>query len=319
MSHEADLKFEAASAPAPADPGARNIVVPFMLSGEPRKAAKSEPVPVWPDMIVAEAVEAIVTNCLQHFRTNEPAVVTQRDAAALHQVRVSMRRLRAALSLFRPALADAQFQNIRHELRWFSRQLGDARNLDVFLQSKGLPKRLRAVLGAGRNAAYDEVIEALHSKRLRLLLIDLAAWIELGRWRQNPKASRPLPEYAARRLYKWWQRIARHRDIEAMRPDERHRLRIEVKKFRYALEFVQPLHTGAGRSQNRFSKSVERLQESLGKLNDAVTARALWRKFGGKLPRSKRQEHEIEDKCLHSAQASLDRLKKIGPYWTRLA
>jgi CHAD domain-containing protein len=82
---------------------------------------------------------------------------------------------------------------------------------------------------------------------------------------------------------------------------------------------VQPLHSGAGRKQKQFYKSVEGLQESLGKLNDAVTAAALWRTFGHKPPCSKSEEQEVEEKWLRSAQASLDRIRKIGPYWTRLA
>jgi CHAD domain-containing protein len=289
------------------------------LSEQPGKATRAEPVPVRPDMIVAEAVEAVVASCIAHFRANELIVVRRRETAALHQVRVSMRRLRAALSLFRPALSDPGFDSLRSELGWFTGQLGEARNLDVFLLRKGLPKPLRAAIKAERKVAYDRVLEALRSKRLRLLLADLVDWVELGRWRQNPKAGRPLPDFVARRLYKWWQKLARHGDLQSMHADERHELRIEIKKLRYALDFVQPLHTGAGRKQKQFYKSVERLQESLGKLNDLVTARSLWRKFGHKLPRSRSGEREVEEKCLRAAQASLDRLRKIGPYWTRLA
>ena len=322
MNHEVDLK----PGPEPADERPaidralfRDAEAAFGLGGEPGKVTKAEPVPLRPDMIVAEALEAVVESCIAHFRANELIVARRRQTAALHQVRVSMRRLRAALSLFRPALSDPQFDNLRGELRWFTGQLGEARNLDVFLLRKGLPKPLRAAIKAEREEAYDRVLEALRSKRLRLLLIDLVAWVELGRWRQNPKACRPLPDFVARRLYKWWQRLARHGDLQSMHADERHELRIEIKKLRYALDFVQPLHSGAGRKPKQFYKSVERLQESLGKLNDLVTARALWRKFGHRPPRSKSEEHAVEEKCLGSAQASLDRLRKIGPYWTRLA
>jgi CHAD domain-containing protein len=296
----------------------RDAEAAFGLNEEPGEVTKAEPVPIRPDMTVADAVEAVVESCIAHFRTNELVVASSRESAALHQVRVSVRRLRAALSLFRPALADNQFDTLRHELRWFARQLGEARNLDVFLLRKDLPKPLRAAVKMEREIAYDRLIEALRSKRLRLLLIDLVAWVELGRWRQNRKASRPLGEFVARRLYKWWQRLVRLGDIEPLHADQRHELRIETKKLRYALDFVQPLHSGAERKQKQFTKSLERLQDSLGKLNDAVTARELWRRFGQGLPRPKSDEHEVEGKRLRSAQASLDRLRKIGPYWTRL-
>ena len=57
-----------------------------------------------------------------------------------------MRRLRAAFALFKPALADPQLEDLRHELRWFTGQLGEARNLDVLLQQRGLPRPLRKSL-----------------------------------------------------------------------------------------------------------------------------------------------------------------------------
>ena len=229
-----------------------------------------------------------------------------------------MRRLRAAFALFKPALSDPQFEDLRHELRWFTGQLGEARNLDVLLQQRGLPRPLRKSLKNERDGAYDQVVEALDSKRLRLLLIDLLAWLELGRWHQNNKAMRPLPDFVARRLYKWWQRIAHHDELRPMRTEERHELRIEIKKLRYALEFVQPLNVRAEGKQKQFYKGIERIQESLGRLNDLASAQAMSRQFGYKQVHPKDEVRRIEAKCLAAAQTSLDRLKKIGPYWTKL-
>lgn len=323
MTDEVDLKLER----EPADGGPdgeklffRDAETAVATGGDgPAKATKAEPVPIAPSMSVADAFATIALACIRHFRSNELLVVRQRDADALHQVRVSMRRLRAALSLFRPALADTQLDNLRHELRWFTGQLGGARNLDVFLKQRGLPRPLRKSIKAERERAYDDVVQALESKRLRLLLIDLVAWIELGRWRQNHKAMRPLQDFVARRLYKWWQKIARHGDLDPMHSHERHDLRIEIKKLRYSIEFVQPLHVRAGRKQKQFYKAVEKIQESLGRLNDLATAQAISRTFGHKNALPKSEIRKVETRCLHAAQASLDRIKEIGPYWTKLA
>jgi triphosphatase len=322
VNHEVGLVIERESADS--EPGAdraslRTVESAFAIGpDEGGKVAKAEPVPVRSEMSVAEAFETIVQSCVRHFRLNEPLVVHRRDPAALHQVRVAMRRLRAAFSLFKPALADPQFEALRQELRWFTGQLGEARNLDVLLQQRGLPRPLRKSLKKERDGAYDQVVEALDSKRLRLLLIDLVAWLELGRWHQNNKAMRPLPDFVARRLYKWWQRIAHHDELRSMRTEERHELRIEIKKLRYGLEFVQPLHVRAEGKQKQFYKGVERIQESLGRLNDLATAQAMSRQFGFKQVPPRDEAHRIEAKCRAAAQTSLDRLKKIGPYWTKL-
>jgi CHAD domain-containing protein len=223
VNHEVNLVMEREGSDP--EPGAdraslRTVESAFAIGpDESGKVAKAEPVHVRSEMSIAEAFETIVQSCVRHFRLNEPLVVHRRDPAALHQVRVAMRRLRAAFALFKPALAGPHLEDLRHELRWFTGQLGEARNLDVLLQQRGLPRPLRKSLKKQRDGAYDQVVEALVSKRLRLLLIDLLAWLELGRWHQNNKAMRPLPDFVARRLYKWWQRIAHHDELRSLRTD----------------------------------------------------------------------------------------------------
>jgi CHAD domain-containing protein len=50
----------------------------------------------------------------------------------------------------------------------------------------------------------------------------------------------------------------------------RHKLRIQTKKLRYAVEFFGTLFAGKGASkrQKKFLSALERLQDSLGDLND---------------------------------------------------
>ena len=83
----------------------------FVLAdGGGRRVRKAEPVVLAAEMDVADAFAAIVQSCLRHFRLNEALVVHGRKAAALHQLRVAMRRLRSAFSLFKPALAQRRFR-----------------------------------------------------------------------------------------------------------------------------------------------------------------------------------------------------------------
>jgi len=281
------------------------------------RVTKAGPVPVRLDMNVAEGFALIAHSCIRHFRLNEPIVLRRRDPEALHQARVAMRRLRAALSVFRPSLQDEQFEPLRGELRWFTAQLGGARNLDVYLAQKRIPRQVRKALKQERQLAYDRVIEAIQSKRLRILMIDLVQWIALGRWRHNDKAKRPLSDYAGRRIGKLWRKVASHGELESMHGDERHELRIEIKKLRYALEFIEALHTGTGRRQKQFAKAVEALQEALGVLNDLVTARSIATMVGDTRELERLRSTELHRKCLREAQACLDKLRKIGPYWSK--
>src|SRR5688572_27892296 len=102
----------------------------------------------------ARGFAAIAQSCLRHFRLNEPLIIKHREPDALHQARVAMRRLRSALSLFRPAVFDADFPGLREELRWFTGQLGHARNLDVLLLRE-VPDEAREVIVDDRKRAYQ--------------------------------------------------------------------------------------------------------------------------------------------------------------------
>lgn len=285
----------------------------FMLAdGTLSEVAKAAPVDVSVHMSVADGFALIVGACLKHFRLNEPIVVLQRQAGALHQARVAMRRLRSAISLFRPAITDNEFPKIREELRWFTTQLGDARNLDVYLERE-LPPGERNQVEQRREEAYDQVIDAIRSARLRSLILELVRWVAIGSWRQGPKAGGWLGPFARKRIDKLWASIAAAPELAAMDEEARHEIRIQGKKLRYALEFMGALY--AGKKQKKFAAAIETLQESLGKLNDLVTARHLQPEEPAAGHSAETGEDAVERQHLEEAERSLRELKKIGPYW----
>jgi len=283
-----------------------------LIDGRLGKVSKAEPVPVRAGMTVAEGFAAILTACLRHFRLNEPLVITERSPEALHQARVAMRRLRSALSLCRTAIADGEFDGLREELRWFTDQLGEARNLDVYLQRE-LGVDERTAIKERRETAYERVIAAMDSHRIRTLFLDLIAWSLLGEWRCNAKAELQLEPYAAERIDRLWRGIAHARDVSAMDEKQRHQLRIRVKKFRYALEFMEALYARGDERRRKFGKAVEELQEALGHLNDVVVARSLF--MADAWPIEPAEPTADEWVCLDEAEHALGRLRRIGPYW----
>lgn len=284
----------------------------FMLvAGSLGRVAKAGTVNVDSGMNVAEAFEIIVHSCLRHYRLNEPIVIADRKPDALHQARVAMRRLRSAFTLFRPAVEDVEYQHLRHELRWFTAQLGDARNLDVYLE-RDLEGDERAKLTRKRERAYDEVTDAMNSHKFRRLLIDLIGWVALGAWRSGKVAAKPVGSFAARRLDRLWDSVTKEADIATMDEDSRHRVRIQGKKLRYAVEFLQALYPHARLDEKRFANAIEELQESLGKLNDMATARTI----AGVPANDGWLIGSIEERRhLVSAEQALRELKRVGPFW----
>jgi triphosphatase len=284
----------------------------FMLAaGYPGHIVKAAPVAVNPDMSVAQAFEVIVHACLKHYRLNEPLVLAECKATALHQCRVAMRRLRSAFTMFRPAIEDVEYQHLRNELRWFTSQLGDARNLDVYLE-RDLRDDERTKLIRKREEAYEVVIEAMNSYRFRRLLIDIVGWVAAGAWRTGQMAERPITTFANRRLDRLWASIASNTDIASMGEETRHRVRIQAKKTRYAVEFLQGLYPNVRGAEKQFVSAIEELQESLGKLNDMATARTL----GGVPANDGWLIGSLEERRhLLAAEHALRELMRIGPFW----
>jgi inorganic triphosphatase YgiF len=270
---------------------------------------KARPPSVTPDMDARAGFQMIVGSCLRQFRLNEPLVREKRLGEALHQARVAMRRLRSAISLFKPALLDSEFPRLRDELRWFTGQLGTARNLDVLL-GRDLPDEQRDRFHSDRETAYDEVIAALDSSRFRFLMLDLVRWAAIGEWRSSKKARQPLRAFAGRRIDRLWHGVASRDDLRKLDDEGRHELRIEIKKLRYALEFLSPLHEPASSNRRAFTKALVRLQETLGDLNDLVTADEFLEK--GVNARSDEADRE---QLIAQAQRNMKRLRKAGAYW----
>lgn len=302
-----------------------------LADGSSGKATKAAPLALERGINVSEAFARITYACLRHYRLNESLIIQHSDAAALHQARVAMRRLRSAFSLFKPVIDDPRFLELREELRWFTNQLGHARNLDVMIRrvetaAEGSGEGpLLATLRQSRATAYDKVVEALRSKRLRMLTLGLVAWLETGAWRARKAALEPLPGFAGRQLDKRWKKVKRGaRDLTGIDAEARHQVRIEIKKLRYASEFLTGLASGKQRRnrQKQFLAALETLQEELGELNDQETGSELLDELLADAPPEAKREAELllrENKAgqgsLAAAEAAAAELLEVGPYW----
>ena len=260
-----------------------------LADGGKPNSFKAQPIALRPNLSAGQAFQIIAHACVRHLRLNEPLLIVSRSAEPLHQARVAIRRLRSALSLFEPIVTDKVYQRLKRRLRDVSHQFGEARDLDVYIAriagrnvNKGaqLPPFALNPLGqtqAERERAYGRVINTLQSKRFRQFMQDLVAWIQAGRWctsdepeRQNAR-DQNVEEFAARVLDRRRRKLRRHGlHLERRSPEERHRIRIEAKKLRYACEFFSGLL--AGRKHRKryeaFITALGDLQARLGDLND---------------------------------------------------
>jgi triphosphatase len=262
-----------------------------LAGGKPLKPVKAEPLRLTRDMTTGAAFQAIVHGCLRHFGLNVPIVLAKRSPEALHQARVALRRLRSALSLFQNIVTDEAFGPLKTALQAVSRDLGEARNLDVYLERSARPEAGRAPgepglqaflrdMEARRSAAYDRLIERLQSRDFQQLLLRLVEWVEAGPWRLDDDPLRaalrdcPVRATAASLLRRQRRKVKRRgRHLADLDPHDRHRVRIDAKKLRYAAEFFAGLATGRKAAQRLpvFLAALEEMQDHLGALNDIQT------------------------------------------------
>ena len=273
-----------------------------LVAGTLGAVAKAEPVVLPAGATATMGFQAIARSCLRHLALNEAALLAERRPEAVHQTRVALRRLRAALHLFRAVVADEVVEGLKAELKRLAAPLGRARNLDVFLsetlpaeierrpEEAGLPDLVRRV-EAERVRAYDAVIAVLGGPEWRRFLLDLVAWIEAGPWlRAEDRAARramPLAAFGAEALTKLRRKVAKKgRHLARLDPRARHRVRIGAKRLRYAAEFLEAAYRG-GRTRRRqagFVEALSALQEELGALNDIATGHALAEELVASLP-----------------------------------
>lgn len=269
----------------------------FALKGGEPNSFKAKPIELNPDMPAIEAFRTVARACIRQFRLNEPILIAYRSAEPLHQVRVVMRRLRSALSLFKPIVADQEYEGFKRGLRECSHKLGEARDLDVYIACRTVSNASEnggfsplALERSGRaqserDQTYQRVISALQSKRFRLLMQNFVIWIEAGPScsREEPKKKRAargqaILEFAAHALDRRWRKLKHGgRHLDRLSPEQRHRIRIDAKKLRYAAEFMSGL---MGNPKNRkmhkeFIAALESLQARLGDLNDVQTGREI--------------------------------------------
>lgn len=290
-----------------------------LASGDPPTSVKAQPIILKPDMTVATAFQAVAGACLRHFRLNEDILLSDDgDGEPLHQARVALRRLRSALSIFKPALADDRFDHFRSEFRWLAATLGDARDLDVLL-ARRLP--YQAVLLPAREQAYAEVRALLASARARALMIDFSEWLAIGAWRTQP-ADPALPHanaerFAVRKLQKLRRRLKRRgQKLQTLGDHERHEVRILAKQMRYASGFFVSLFAGkkARRRGEVFLAALEKLQKHLGDLNDLAHGPLVLARLGIE-PEAAEDTAEQRKRLLRKAAKAHAAFAETKPFW----
>jgi inorganic triphosphatase YgiF len=320
-----------------------------LLEDKPESAVHAAPVELTQGMSSAQAFQRIASGCLGQLLANAP-LMHARNPDALHQVRIAVRRLRTAISLFSEIVRDGQVEHIKSELRWLNGELSPARDLDTLMvevikplyeqhpDHKGL-RSLRYSLARQMVRNYRRAAAAIRSQRYCRLMVDAFAWIEIGEWitatdaHARSRRDGPVELYAAEQLARRSRKIKKKgRKLEKLDPGRRHKLRIQVKKTRYATEFFAGLfrERKARKRSSQLLGALKHMQSSLGGLNDVRTRSALCadllahgngaargdgrdRAFAAGLIAGNQEARH--DTLLADAQKAHEHLAGIKPFW----
>ena len=221
------------------------------------------------DLDAEDALRRIVATCRDDLIKARAAVLATGRANAVHQTRVALRRLRAALVMFRDVVSNTEMPVLADEARWLASECAPSRDLHVFLKesstdSSGTISRIgaklardrllraRSALGSDRYAAFD---------------------LKLGRLASTaPTPGSPaLKAFGQAALEAQYARVRRRgRKFASLTAAKLHRLRIAVKKLRYAEGFLRPTFNSA--TARAFVQETAHLQDMLGVAHDRAVA-----------------------------------------------
>jgi CHAD domain-containing protein len=213
------------------------------------------------------------------------------DIETLHQIRVSLRRIRSTLSLFQTLLPKKSVKHFLSLLKEITSSLNRGRDIDVYI-SKYFNKSeltdteisLYKIISKQRKKEYKKINRLLQSKKYKKMLKYIDKWIKNKQWREeaSPEKLKKLDEnitpFAKEILQDYFENIRKQEILirDSFDDEEAHKLRIKLKKFRYATDFFTDIFPETLRLVNI---KLRELQDILGELHDIYETKELHKIF----------------------------------------
>jgi CHAD domain-containing protein len=154
------------------------------------------------------------------------------------------------------------------------------REAEIHLDEPGL-SALADVVSRQAGERREQLRKLLVGARAQAFLIDLARFVETRGWLvpqdfgQTERLAAPVEALAGQSLDKRWKKVAKHaQDLATLTVEQRHELRKELKKLRYAVEFFCSMFPA--KRVDPFLKRLKKLQTVFGDLNDAATLKTMF-------------------------------------------
>lgn len=241
---------------------------------------------------VVQAVRAYLST--QHAAIIAGDLDLRRGQDAVHLTRVATRRYRSVLRVFGTLFDADSTTHLDDELAWYAAQLGAVRDLQVL--RRRIEKDLRRVpaelvlgpVAARLDQTFDSELASasgrlervLRGGRYLRLLQELHIWAKGSPLVAEDQPADELEAYVRRSRSRYRKRLAAARALDADDPqtaDALHRARKAAKRARYVAELAEPV---LGKPARKAARTSRKVQDKLGRHQDAVMAVAFLRRVG---------------------------------------
>ncbi|MCO5160992.1 MAG: CHAD domain-containing protein [Mesorhizobium sp.] len=248
-------------------------------------------VPLAADMSIEAAARDIMRECADQICVNMDVVRDTDDMEGPHQLRIGLRRLRSWFSIFQRVVRSAELGRLAGEAAWLAGEVGRLRDMEVAghdivgAEAARYPDEssLAALADLIARHSADErarLLPLLEGSRVQAFELDLIRFVETSGWveetdlDQSRRLSAPVSAFADEALGRRWKKTRkRARGLRKLGTGERHELRKELKKLRYAFDFFGSLYDP--KRMARLSRRLKALQDVFGEVNDAAMVRRL--------------------------------------------
>lgn len=232
------------------------------------------------DSPIKQTTKDIVTTFIGVARQNEAGIVDDHDTEFLHDYRVSLRKVRSAISLFKGVYDPETTTQLKEKFASLMQVTGRLRDLDVYLLGKQyyfslVPQSMHEGLTIIFNLFEEEraqehrnICVSLSGKKYLKQIKTLQESFSKDRLTMGPLAETDTLTFADKLILKHYNKVCTvARKIDGDTNDEVvHELRIHCKKLRYLMEFFTPLFDE--KKIKFLIKELKGLQDNLGRFND---------------------------------------------------
>ncbi len=273
------------------------------------------------DLPIVEAARRLLYVSYRSLQIHAAGALDATDHRPLHATRVSIRRMRAVLRLFRKPLESTSAVRVRRDLRRLNAALGEVRDLDVWidlLTDRTLRPQLVASARGRRFIDFQMELRRLQQATVRRHLTGAsfsAFQVRVGRLLriELPRLLRTSPVGALERIGRraFAKGLDQVLDLADLRHahslSKQHRLRIALRRLRFLADMFGEM---LGPVISVLGKRARAIERSLGRLRDAALALERARSVGPSPPRLLMQSLE---RCRVRA------VTELGSSWKRFA